>query len=118
MAAKETQVKDLQVELLNEKLKNLEAQVTKPKTTEEQFQERVARYESKQAERDELKAKIEQRKMQIWQENPRMRSDEVQLIESWERRAKEIEASNPEFAKRLRYEIKRKIKEVNEDLNR
>lgn len=111
-------VKDLQLELLLEKIKSLENNQKKPQTADEAFQARVQKYESSQAERDKLKQEIEKRKMELWSQNPRMRQDEVILIEAWERRAKSVESSNPDFAKRLRYEIRMKIKEVSEDSNR
>lgn len=120
--AKETVTKesnqDLEMQLMREKLKNLESQLTKPKTSEEQFQERLARYEANKEKREAQKLEIEKRKMQIWQANPRMRQDEVMLIESWERRIEETKESNPHFASMLKHRIKEKIKEVNEDIFR
>lgn len=115
MSKEKSTNQELEIELLKEQLKNLSSQVSKPKTSEEEFQERVAKYEAKQAERDSLKQEIEKRKMEIWAANPKMRQEEVILMESWERRAKAIEKSNPNFAAQLRNQMKLKVKEVNED---
>lgn len=108
----------LEMQLLLEKIKNLESKVTKPKTSEEDYQERVNKYEAGQEARDKLKAEIEARRMQIWQENPKMRQDEVILMEAWERRAKAVAETNPGFAAQLKAQMKLKIKEVNEAYDR
>lgn len=109
------QERNLEVELLNEKLKNLEAQIKKPQNSEEAFQARVDQYEAGAAKREVLRQEIEKRRMEIWQQNPKMRQDEVLLIESWERRIKETENKNPHFAQMLKFRITEKIKEVNKD---
>lgn len=116
MSKQET--RNVEMELLQEKLKNLEAKVTKPKTTEEEFQERVAKYESSKAMRDEEKAKIEKRQMELWQQHPKAKQHEIVLFEAWERRANQVEKSNPEFASKLRRNMKRKVKEINEAYDR
>lgn len=115
---KSQEVEALEVQLLLEKIKNLEAKVTKPKTSDEEFQERLAKYESSKEQREQLKAEIEKRRMEIWSVNPKMRQDEVILMEAWERRAKAVKSSDPNFAIQLENQMKRKVKEVNEDYNR
>lgn len=110
--------RNIELELLREQMKNLQAQVQKPKSSEEAFQERLAKYESKVQEREELRQQIEKRRMEIWAQNPRMRQDEVLLIEAWERRIKQTEKSNPGFAQQLKAHMKIKIDEVNKDPNR
>lgn len=109
---------ELEIELLKAKLENLAGKISKPQNSEEAFQARVDAYEAKQAEREQLMQQIEKRRMQIWTENPKMRQDEVLLVEAWERRIKETESKNPHFAQMLRLRIKEKIKEVNQDLFR
>jgi hypothetical protein len=120
MSKKEAQGQEpsLEMQLLMEKVKNLESKVTKPQTSDEEYQERLAKYEVSKGQREELKAQIESRKMEIWQQNPKMRQDEVILMEAWERRAKSIEATNPDFAKQLKHQMKLKVKEVNEAYDR
>lgn len=108
----------LQIELLNEKIKNLQAQVTKPKTSEEMYQERLSKYETARENREKLKHEIDKRKLELWSKYPKMRSDEIMLIEAWERRAESLKDTNPHFAQQLQYRIREKIKEVNSDPTR
>jgi hypothetical protein len=118
MSKEQKSNQELQIEVLTAKLENLSSKVTKAKTSEEEFQERLAKYEASKPKRDALKADIEKRRMEIWSQNPKMKQEEVILMESWERRAKSIEATDPEFAGKLKGQMKAKVKEVNEDMNR
>lgn len=113
--SKQQDAKDLQVELLNEKLKSLESKVIKPQTAEEAFQARVALYEAKQEERNKLAEKIQSRRNELMMQNYKLRQDEAAIIEAWERRAKENEVKNPDFAKMLKARIAEKLKEINSD---
>lgn len=108
----------LQIELLKAQVENLIGKITKPKNTEEEFAERCAKYDAKQAERNELKRQIDQRRLELMMLPELMgkaRMDEVILLESWERRAKSIEKSNPSFAIQLMNQYKRKMREIKND---
>jgi uncharacterized protein (DUF342 family) len=119
--AKETNTQDLQIELLKSQVENLTSKIVKPKNSEEEYQERVTKYESKQAERDVLLVKIEQRRMEIMMMPELMgkaRMDEAILLESFERRALNIQKTNPNFAVVLQNAFKRKIRDIQKDTNR
>jgi len=111
----------LEMELLRAKIDLLESKVTKPQTAEEDYQKREALYESKAGERLELTHAIERRRLEIMMMPELMgkaRMDEVILLESWERRAKSIEKSNPNFSIKLMNEFKRKIRDIKQDVFR
>jgi len=115
------ETESLEVELLKEKVENLKSKIEKPKTSEELFQERVQKYESSQKERDTLKSQIEKRRLEIMQEPEllgKARWDEVILLESWERRAKNVEKIDPNFAIILRNNIARKKRDIKTDTSR
>lgn len=112
------QEQNTELELLKAKLELLEGKVTKHKTSEEEFHARVAKYEASKEQREALKAQIEKRRLEIMQLPELMgkaRLDEVILLEAWERRAKDIESTNPSFAERLRYEFKKKVRDIQKD---
>lgn len=117
--AKDKTEKDLEMELLEQKIKTLEAHVGKKgKSADELYQERLMKYEASKKEREEQKQKIEARKMEIWQEFPKFNGQEIALIEAWERRAAQLENVDPVASKRYREIIKEKYKEVAKDPNR
>lgn len=117
MSKKEEQ--NLELELLKAQLETLKAQVGHKKDAQQEYQERLARYEANKEYREKLKADIERRRMEIWQANPRLKSDEVAVIEGLERRSKQAQAAGDLNAKaKFDHAIKMKLKEVAEDITR
>jgi len=110
--------RDLELELLKAKLELVEGKVTKPKTSEEEFQERLAKYEASKPAREELTAKIEARRMELMYKHPKARIDEIIVLEAWERRIEQTKKSDANFSNRLKYEYQRKINEINTDYTR
>ena len=112
---------NLELELLKAKLALLETKVTKPQTAEEDYAKREALYDSKASEREALRQRIEARRMEIMMMPELMgkaRMDEVILLESWERRSKSLEKTNPNFSIILMNEFKRKIRDIKQDVLR
>ena len=119
--AKEQSNQELQIELLKAQIENLSQKVTKPQTSEEAYQRRVEQYDAMEAKRNELRAQIDKRRMEIMLMPELMgkaRMDEVILLESWERRAKLVEKSNPHFSAFLRNQYQRKIRDIKNDVLR
>lgn len=112
MAKEQTEnEKNLEVELLKQKLKNLEQLLVQPKNAQEEYQERVAKYEAEQGKRDKMKKEIEKNRMELWAQNPRARQDEIVVLEAWIRKA--ATTTDPEYKARLEQAIKAKFKEIN-----
>lgn len=116
--AKEQNAQDLQIELLKAQLENLNNKVSKPQTTEEMYQARCDRYDALESKRNELRASIDKRRMEIMlmpELLGKARMDEVILLESWERRAASLEKSNPAFSDYLKGMFKRKLRDIKQD---
>lgn len=113
--SKEKTNRDLELELLQEKLKNLEQRVTKPKNSQEEYEERLAKYDANKDKREALKQVINQRRMELQQQNPKAKWAEIEIIEAWERRSEELKATDPAGSQMFKNQIKRKLKEINSD---
>lgn len=113
--AKNDNARDLELELLQEKLKHLESKISKPQSSEEMYQQRVALYESKAPEREALQRQIDTNRMRLQNENPRARWDEIVKIEAWTRRANELEKTNPSYAQNLRNQVKLTLRDIAKD---
>jgi hypothetical protein len=105
--------RDLELELLKAEMELLKGKVTKPKNSEEEFLERVARYEANKEAREIMQKEIEQRRMELQQQLQKARYSEIVTLEAWDRRAKDVEKANPGYATRLRNEYKMKVREIN-----
>ena len=110
--------RNFEVELMEEKIKSLEAKVTKPQTSEEAFQERLVKYEAGQPRRDALKAEIQERRRVMQEKYPKARYEEIKTLEAWDRRSDMLKDKDMNASIKLRNEFIRRVNQIQKDPTR
>lgn len=112
--ASKQSVAELELELLKEKIKSLEAARPSQDKKESEYIQRLEKYNSTKDQRDAKKSEIESKKMQLMNKNPKLRMDEASVIVGLQVRAEQFEEGSPDRLKIEDY-IKSKIKFAAED---
>ena len=101
-----TSIQEKQLELLNKQMDLLK----KPDQAKE-FEERVAKYEASKEAREAMTKEIEATRMSLMQRFNWLKIDDIIVIESNIRRAKELQAKQPNDATKLFNHAKVKIEQ-------
>lgn len=108
------QERNFEMELMEEKLKALEAKVVKPMNSQEAFQARVAQYDANKDKRDALKATIEANRRELREKYPEATGDEIRTLEAFQRRSEETKSLDPRASNRFKKEFNLRVKQLSQ----